>query len=200
MVACASQIDHFGNKSAHFSSDPVSISVRSFDFQTCFNDHYEWVMNSFIKRGIKIDEAEELTQEVFLQIHKNGKEFRGDKAYSLQSWIKTISDNIYKNYLRSRDTGKRKGKTQSIDHENPLQLADGKLTPEQLTVQRDVKKRMAHVIKSMGEPMRTCVIQHLYYELPYKEIAQLMKLELHSVKNLLHRARNAIRDVLSDTP
>jgi RNA polymerase sigma-70 factor (ECF subfamily) len=145
------------------------------------------------------DEAEDLSQEVFLRVYRARKKYRPRAKFS--TWLFTIANNLALNVLRSRQ---RKPVV-------PLDTRDsGPLGPrpaEQMVhdrtkqpVQRMQQQELAAIIRQaldgLNERQRAAVVLNKFEDMNYAEIAEVMGLTTKAVKSLLSRARTNLRQAL----
>lgn len=138
------------------------------------------------------EDAQDLAQEVFIEILKSVATFRG-KA-KLSSWIYRIAVNKSLNHLkkyRRRDTflifsfhdADGKVKEEQITNHNEHSGGDEVMEEEEL------KEALHTAIDGLPVKQKIAFTLHKYEELPYSEIAEVMNVSLSSVESLIHRAR-----------
>jgi RNA polymerase sigma factor (sigma-70 family) len=146
-----------------------------------------------------MEDAEDLSQEVFLEILKSAGRYK--MKSSLYTWIYRITVNRSLDHLRRQ---KRKGVFQTIG--SYWQRAqDGKnRTENELSItdtaneDREKRKILDHAVSSLPENQKIAFILNKYEELPYKEIAAIMNLSLSSVESLIHRAKMNLQSKLAN--
>jgi RNA polymerase sigma-70 factor (ECF subfamily) len=146
-------------------------------------------------------EAEDTTQEIFINIFNNLKKFRGDSK--LSTWIYRITVNTCKNKLKqikrlnaniadkiiNEDDDESKKMIEDI-RENENKDPDNIFTQENLRIV--IYKKM----KELTEEQRTVIILRDINGLSYEEIAKVMKISVSAVKSKLFRARENLREKL----
>jgi RNA polymerase sigma-70 factor (ECF subfamily) len=161
------------------------------------------VQRFFEQRGISPDEARDLTQDTFLRVFRN--EARLDNRAQLEAWLFEIARNVRANALRSKATLKRAATVISLDEPhsegdpegvaNPVFAAGeqdaltGAITREQLGI-------LQRALAELPEQMRHCVRLRLKDDLKYKEIAEVMRISIETVKSHLHQAKKRLRPLL----
>ena len=146
------------------------------------------------------DQAEDLTQEVFLRVYRARKNYEAGAKFA--TWLFTIANNVASNALRSRsrrrevtlqprDSGPMGGR--SLD--TMLQASSGQMPARQLdkAEMRDIV-RMA--LETLNERQRMAVLLNKFEGMSYADIAQTMELTPQAVKSLLSRARGKLREIL----
>ncbi|HEX3130675.1 MAG TPA: sigma-70 family RNA polymerase sigma factor [Thermoanaerobaculia bacterium] len=169
-----------------------------------FRRYYRPVVAFFQGKGFSTEESRDLAQETFYRVHKYRDGFRGDS--SVETWLFQIAANLYKNTLRSQATQKRDMQEVSLDisqgepqpsdlgppwgnrEENPLKAL--------LTEERTQKLRDA--LNGLPPQMKLAVLLRVDRDLKYREIADLMRVSIETVKAHLYQARQHLRAKLAD--
>ncbi len=136
-------------------------------------------------------DAEDVTQEIFVQAWKALGSFRGK---NFRAWLFRIASNACKDFLRS----KRSRKTDSLDaifpEYNPLPSSTE--SPEEHTLKEEVSLLIARQLLYLSEEQRLVVTLADLQELSYEEIAEITNTSLGTVKSRLNRGRANLRDLL----
>ena len=144
------------------------------------------------------EEAEDLAQEVFVQVFKAIDQFRGDSK--LSTWIYRIAVNLCKN--RSKYLARRyAGKTDDVDamHDrSPLSAAKGVSVgtisrPDELFEGMQLEIIVKRAIEQVEPDFREVLILRDVEDLSYEEIASVTGLAAGTVKSRIHRARAQLR-------
>ncbi len=149
-------------------------------------------------------DAEEVVQDVFLQIINKGAGFEGRAA--LSSWIYRITTNLSLNKRR----GKRRELETSLDDMLPTFLPDGHRAGERAFVVADwsampddkllsgeSRRMLEAAIDRLPEHYRAVLVLRDVEELSNEEVAQIVGDTVAAVKTRLHRARMALREQLT---
>lgn len=146
-------------------------------------------------------DALDVTQEVFIRVHRSLSKFRGDS--SLSTWIYTITANLSRNAIRSR---KNRAKVQVLapeekDGQVPFwdKVADnrGALASRQAE-SRDLNGAIQACLQDLPPDYREAVILRDIEDLDYQEIAQVLETGLGTVKSRIARGRAILREKLKD--
>ena len=134
-------------------------------------------------------DAEDLTQEVFIKMYNNIDQFRGDA--SLYSWLHRITVNTWINMKRSK-IYKKKTMEQSIYEEKYYHENDENLVtnPEELT---DLQKHIENSMNTLSKKERLVFVLRHYHDQSLKEIAETTHLKTGTIKSLLFRAVKKLR-------
>lgn len=148
------------------------------------------------------DDADEAVQEAFLNAYRNFDKFRGDAR--LGTWLHRIVVNVALQRLRKRKT-RRRGETVDIDELMPRFTETGypehfhapwSQTTEELAERAETREQVREMIDKLPDNYRTVLILRDIEELGTAETAQLLELTPGTVKVRLHRARQALRNLL----
>jgi RNA polymerase sigma-70 factor (ECF subfamily) len=158
----------------------------------------EYLVNNYQKKITKtayyfvanMEDAEDLSQEVFLEIIKSIGRYK--KKSSLSTWIYRITVNKSLDHLRKQ---KRRRILQMMN--TLLKVStDGKNRNDNEPViidtrndDKEKRKILDNAINSLPENQKIPFILNKYEELAYKEIAEIMNLSLSSVESLIYRAK-----------
>lgn len=144
------------------------------------------------------DEAEDMAQEVFVQVFKAIAQFRGDSK--LSTWVYRIAVNLCKN--RMKYLARRHADAQ--DELEPIadrsQLADAKgvtfaavARPDQMVEGYQVEQIVHHCISLLDPDFREVLVLRDVEDLSYEEIGEITGLAEGTVKSRIHRARTMLK-------
>lgn len=146
-------------------------------------------------------EAEDLTQEVFVQVFKAIGTFRGDSK--LSTWIYRIAVNLCKNrskYLRVRHAGEQ-DELEAVAERVPLgQATKANVAqierPDEAMAGKQVERIVQNAILQIEPTFRECLILRDVEELSYEEIEQITGLPAGTVKSRIFRARAQLKEIV----
>lgn len=146
-------------------------------------------------------EAEDLTQEVFVQVFKSIGTFRGDAK--LSTWIYRIAINLCKNrskYLRVRHTGAQ-DELEAVAERVPLGEARHANVaqierPDEAMAGKQVERIVQEAILKIEPAFRECLVLRDVEELSYEEIEQITGLAAGTVKSRIFRARAQLKEIV----
>ncbi len=159
-------------------------------FKLIFEQNHKKVINICYRFVGNREVAEDLTQEVFLEVFRSIKHFRKDSK--LSTWIYRIATTRSIDYIRSQKSKKRFAFLTSIsdDKEVREKLPDtDSPNPEKNVTNEETKQILYQAINKLPENQRIAFILSKYDELSYKEIAEILKTSLPAVESLIHRAK-----------
>jgi RNA polymerase sigma-70 factor (ECF subfamily) len=147
------------------------------------------------------EEAEDLTQELFLRVFRARQKYRPEAR--LSKWIFMIAHNLALNSIRSRKSQKGQvgrglaGAGTTTHMLAPeLNVASPEGTPSAQMRSVELSQVVQESIFTLAEDQRVAIMLNKYEEMSYEEIAQIMGRTEASVKSLLFRARVNLKDHL----
>lgn len=147
------------------------------------------VYNTALSYAQSEPDAEEITQDVFVKIHRSATRFRGNS--SVNTWIYRIAVNASLDFLKKKkrlsifqfsETQKDKP-----DFEHPGVLLENK----------ERASMLFKVIDTLPEKQKTAFILSFIEELPRQEVATIMETSLKAVEGLLQRGKANLRKKLA---
>jgi RNA polymerase sigma-70 factor (ECF subfamily) len=143
------------------------------------------VFNVAYKFVGKHDEAEDLTQDIFLKIFKALATF--DRRANFQTWIVSISRNLCIDHYRSV---RKERQTMARDVEMAdLQPASKERGPYAAAEHQDLRAMLRQALETLPSTLRTAVVLRDLQELSYQEIADRLGLPEGTVKSRINRGR-----------
>jgi RNA polymerase sigma-70 factor (ECF subfamily) len=156
--------------------------VRSFQknvFHTCLG----FVHNA--------EDAEDIAQDVFIEIYRSVEKFRGDSK--LSTWVYRISVNKSLNFIRKHKQSKLLLSIEQIfsspkDSDGLISFEEPFKNEETLE-NKELVKVLGKAVNSLPENQRIAFTLSKYDDLSYLEIAEVMEISLSAVESLIHRAK-----------
>ncbi len=153
-----------------------------------------------IAYGITMDREESLdiVQEVFLKVHQNIKNFRGDSG--LSTWLHRITVNQSLN-LQRKWKRRLKWRHQPLEKEEGgdyPELGDNQENPETLYHKGELEKALQEGLGELPETSRTVFVLREIEGLSYDEIAEVLNIKKGTVKSRLFLARQKLKERLSE--
>jgi len=167
-------------------------------FRQLVDDYQDKVFNTCISFVKNADDADDLTQEVFIEVFKSINKFRSDAK--LSTWIYRITVNKSLEYLRKMKRKKRSAIFNWIskeDQESKLQVPDFD-HPGVLAENREKARILFDAIEKLPEKQKIAFTLHKLEDLSYEQIAEIMQKSLSSIESLMHRAKNNLQKELYD--
>jgi RNA polymerase sigma-70 factor (ECF subfamily) len=154
-------------------------------WETVVRQNWRKVFNVAYKFVGKHDEAEDLTQDIFLKIFKALASF--DRRANFQTWIISISRNLcidhYRSVRKERQTIAREVDAGDLQ---PVSLDRG---PYAAAEHQDLRVLLRQALQMLPVTLRTAVVLRDLQELSYQEIAERLGLPEGTVKSRINRGR-----------
>ena len=156
------------------------------------------VMNLAFRMLRDASEAEDLAQNVFVQVHKSAHRYRVASKFS--TWLFTIARNLCLNEIRRRS----RHPADSIDvphpeqEDQPAQQFQDKqdVSPPEALLQRELAAKVEEALAGLPENQRTAILLCRQDELSYEDIAEVIGCSLSATKSLIHRGRETLKEKL----
>jgi len=168
-------------------------------FKALVDEHQKKVLNTCNRFVNNREDAEDLTQEVFIEVYRSLSNFRGDSKIS--TWIYRIAVTKSLDYLRKKKRKKRFGTLKNIfSEENPaIQVKSSESSNPDTNLENEDRIRILNeALGSLPENQRTVFTLSKYDEMSYAEIAEIMDTSLSSVESLIHRAKVNLKKKLTE--
>ena len=168
---------------------------------------YHQPLYSLIARSLQDPaDASDITQEVFIKVFRSIRGFHGEA--SLRTWLYRIALREASNQRRWWSRHKRQeitiDATSSLDPDGEGEalslsatLADPGGSPYDLAAQHELRDRVEAALREVPEAFRTVVVLREIEGFAYEEIADILQVNLGTVKSRLTRGRAALRILLA---
>lgn len=171
---------------------------RGLTFEEIVSKYERKIFNLILRHISDREEAEDLTQETFLNAYKSFTTFRGE--CKIHTWLCQIALNQCKNRFRQRDR-RRTVEGPSLDAPQagaedgirPLEIADWDQSPQEVLLRNETYRYVLKAIDSLPNEYRTVIVLCDLQQMSYQQIAQITGLSLEAVKTRIHRGRLMLR-------
>jgi len=127
------------------------------------------------------EDAQDLSQEVFIHAYKGLRQFRGEAGFS--TWIYRIAVNLALNALRRR----KLRQFFSLDHPG-LTITAKSPTPDQLVEQKELRSVIENAIERLPAKQKIVFTLRYFQKLPHAEIAGILDRNVGTIKANYHQA------------
>jgi RNA polymerase sigma-70 factor (ECF subfamily) len=165
-------------------------------FKSLVENYQDLVYNTALGVVQNSEDAEDVAQEVFIQVFRSIDQFKGDAR--LSTWIYRITTTKALDHIRSRKRKKRFAFITSLFGAND-ELVHEPVDFQHPGVALDRKEQAAllfRMIEQLPDNQKVAFTLHKTEELSYQEIADVMQLSVSAVESLLFRARQNLRKLL----
>lgn len=145
------------------------------------------------------EDAEDITQEVFVKVFQSINQFKGESK--LSTWIYRIAITKSLDHEKSKKRKKRFGYVKSLSPGSEDETAIDPPDFNHPGVTLDKKEQAAVLFKAINElpeNQRVAFTLHKTEGLSYAEISEIMEVSVSAVESLMHRARANLRKILEE--
>jgi RNA polymerase sigma-70 factor (ECF subfamily) len=156
------------------------------------------VMNLVYRTLRDATEAEDLAQNVFVQVYKSAHRYKTTARFT--TWLFTIARNLCLNEIRRRS--RHPAESLDVPHpeqeDQPLRQIEDKKTfsPPETLLHHELEEKIAAALAELPENQRTAIILCRQEELSYEDIAKVLGCSLSATKSLIHRGRETLKEKL----
>ena len=165
-------------------------------FKYLVDIHQDRVYNTAIGIVQNAEDAEDVAQEVFIQVFRSIHSFKGESK--LSTWMYRITTTRALDLLRSKKSKKRFGFLQRLigdNNEPALEIPDFH-HPGVALDQKENAAKLFKAINELPENQKTAFTLHKLEDLSYLEISDIMQTTVAAVESLMHRARQNLKKIL----
>lgn len=178
-----------GNSS---TKQPSPVATEDQLFRDLVQQHSTRLYRFIIKHIGHATEAEELTQQAFVEAVRSYRDFRGESQ--LSTWLYGIALNLVRNYL-SRAPERR----YEILDEAPLDwVASSNPTPETCAEQAQMLAALQDALDELPPHIRDLLLLVSVDDVSYEEAAAMLMVPVGTVRSRLSRARTALKKKMQD--
>lgn len=140
------------------------------------------------------DEAEDLTQEVFMKAYRALGGFDGRRRFS--PWIYRIAHNEAINYLKRKSRRRVVSWEDIADSKEEFDAVQLSETPEEIWASEEDRERVKRALAELAEPYREVLVLRYYLEKSYAEMSEILGKPENTVASMLSRAKKKLGEVL----
>jgi RNA polymerase sigma-70 factor (ECF subfamily) len=159
-----------------------------------FNRYRNQVFSLAYRMTGNPSDAEDLCQEIFLQVMRKIGSFEGRSSFS--TWLYRVAMNRSRDYLR-----RKKRSPELLSHEgNPPERHDPHIATsgglESVAISSEAQRLVQEALMELPVSLRAPLVLHELEGMQYHEVASLLKLPVGTVKSRIFRARIKLAEVL----
>jgi RNA polymerase sigma-70 factor (ECF subfamily) len=167
-------------------------------FKKLVDEWQDMVYNTALGIVQNADDADDITQDVFIQVYQSVSSFKGESKFS--TWLYRIVITKSLDHLKKKKRKKRFGFMQSLFGNN----SDEEIHPEEFNhpgVLMENKERAAELfnaLQQLPDKQRIAFTLHRLEAQRHQDIAVIMELSVTAVESLIARAKGNLRQILKD--
>ncbi|MEI8012067.1 MAG: RNA polymerase sigma factor [Candidatus Omnitrophota bacterium] len=156
-------------------------------FEEIYRQYAGMVYRLALRMMTRIEDAEEVTQQVFVGVHRHLKTF--NRKSSLKTWIYRITVNSSLNALKTRKKHIEVAWEEGFD---PQDTHDG---VRELMDREASKQDVVLMLEGLNPDQRACLLLRVQEGLSYEEIGRALNVNVNTVRSRLKRARETLLSV-----
>ena len=165
-------------------------------FKTIVETWQSMVYNTALGIVQNMEDAEDISQEVFVQVYQSIHSFKGESKFS--TWIYRITVSKSLDHERRKKRKKRFAFIRSLIGAEPEIPAPDFHHPGVMLDNKENAAVLFNAIQKLPQNQRIAFTLHKVEGLSYQEISDVMKTTISAVESLLHRAKNNLKKILAD--
>ncbi|MCX8020100.1 MAG: RNA polymerase sigma factor [Chitinophagaceae bacterium] len=162
-------------------------------FRHLVEQFQDQVYNTVLSIVQNPQDAEDVAQEVFIQVYRSVSSFKGESR--LSTWIYRIATTRALDLLRSKKSKKRFGVlTRLFGNDNEPVFEPGDFNHPGVALDRkENAARLFKAISRLPDNQKAAFILHKMENLSYQEISDILQVSVPAVESLMHRAKANLR-------
>lgn len=169
-------------------------------FEKIVSEYQNVVYSVVYRYAENSEDAEDMSQEVFIKMFKNINSFQFKSK--LSTWIYRVATNtcidLVKKFKQDNTYSLDEG-IESVDGEkNYIEISDVSMAPENVYERYETRDVINQAIKNLNEEYRTVIILRDIEGLSYDEISEVLSCSVGTVKSRISRGRRKLREILSE--
>lgn len=166
-------------------------------FKKLVDEWQSMVYNTAVSIVQNEDDADDITQEVFIQVYQSVGSFKGDSKFS--TWLYRVTVSKALDHEKKKKRKKRFGLVQSLfggDGEEQIHAVEFNHPGVQLE-KKEKAGELFNALKLLPDKQRIAFTLHKLEGQSYQEVAEIMKTTLYAVESLMGRAKTNLKKELS---
>jgi RNA polymerase sigma-70 factor (ECF subfamily) len=155
-------------------------------FEQVYNSASGFVYNVAFRITNNRSDAEDVTQDVFMRIFRGLKDFKFESSFKTWAYRITVNTAINKYRQSLRENNRRREYKSEADR----QLSTDKTN--EFIDNENAEKDVASLLNKLDAGQRACIVLREIEGLSYKEMSELLKININTVRSRLRRARQAL--------
>lgn len=158
-------------------------------FEEIYKRHHRRVYSVCLRMLQNTSEAEDLTQDVFIQLYRKIGSFRGDSAFT--TWLHRMTVNQVLMHFRKRSVKYEKA---TEEGEIPVQIVSGSANPERMRIIDKIS--LDNAIEQLPNGYKNVFVLHDVEGFEHEEVARILGCSVGTSKSQLHKARLKLQKLL----
>jgi RNA polymerase sigma-70 factor (ECF subfamily) len=157
--------------------------------------HHQRVYNFAYRYNGRFDEAEDLTQEIFLKIYRTLQTYKPELG-AFETWMMRVSRNCIIDHYRKLKTERRQTDSLEGEHEQVAEMGNRFSNPAEALEQLELSARVHAALLRLSEDLREVLILRDLEGFAYEEIVEIVRVPIGTVKSRINRGRVEMAKIL----
>ena len=150
--------------------------------------HHQRVYNLAYRYNGRFDEAEDLTQEIFLKVYRTLHTYKPELG-AFETWMMRVSRNCIIDHYRKLKTERRQTDSLEGEHDQVAETGNRFANPAEVLDQRELSERDHGALLRLSEDLREVLILRDLEGFAYEEIVEIVRVPIGTVKSRINRGR-----------
>jgi len=150
--------------------------------------HHQRVYNLAYRYNGRFDEAEDLTQEIFLKVFRTLHTYKPELG-AFETWMMRVSRNCIIDHYRKLKTERRQTDSLEGEHDQVAETGNRFANPAEVLDQRELSERVHGALLRLSEDLREVLILRDLEGFAYEEIVEIVRVPIGTVKSRINRGR-----------
>jgi RNA polymerase sigma factor (sigma-70 family) len=156
-------------------------------YRVLIERHKNYIFTLIFRMIEHRETAEDLTQEVFIKLHRSLHLFRGDAKFT--TWLYRMTANIVTDYRRS----KRRRPLEAVLDIVKGWFSDPDEQPEARTLRKEEHESIQELLRELPDKYRLVIYLYHYKQLSYQGIADVLQVPVKTVETRLYRGKMLLK-------
>ena len=164
-------------------------------WDTVVRIHHQRVYNFAYRYNGRFDEAEDLTQEIFLKVYRTLHTYKPELG-AFETWMMRVSRNCIIDHYRKLKTERRQTDSLEGEHEQVAETGNRFANPAEVLDHRELSERVHGALLRLSEDLREVLILRDLEGFAYEEIVEIVRVPIGTVKSRINRGRVEMAKIL----
>ena len=164
-------------------------------WDTVVRIHHQRVYNFAYRYNGRFDEAEDLTQEIFLKVYRTLHTYKPELG-AFETWMMRVSRNCIIDHYRKLKTERRQTDSLEGEHEQVAETGNRFANPAEALDQRELSERVHGALLRLSGDLREVLILRDLEGFAYEEIVEIVRVPIGTVKSRINRGRMEMAKML----
>lgn len=157
-------------------------------WEAVVRQYHQRIYNLAYRYTGKFDEAEDLTQEIFLKVYRTLNTYRPESG-ALMTWMSRVGRNHIIDNYRKFKTERSQTDSLELEYEKAEENPNRFTSPGDALEKRELSEQVHRALLRLSDDLREAVILRDLEEFSYEEIAVTLKVPVGTVKSRINRGR-----------